>query len=304
MPLAQTMQLPYRYEQALSEFGVSSSNPTENSIRNIMDSMTTKQDKNLRVIKFGYEQEGGFDDVPRKNFHCDGSVECDDYSEPCEDDMEGYEDDEGNWHNAENITGSGEVVSPVFSLDRTVDFNHSFRDFARRHSAQEVNETCGHHVHVSFNSDLAYARLMDSDFFQEFEREVYKFVMNEPLLKDDSRYIKLFLDRYEGNNSYCYKKHSPQSQVNGLWFFLDGDECGRYTHLNYPYGHHNTIECRLFPSPENPEQLIRVTEWFVNFTNSYLKGLRKERAKKHKLNVSENEEITSIEVELKNEVLT
>lgn len=279
--------------------------PTElensnNTIQRLIDSITQK-DGNLRVTNFGYELEGGFDEIPRKYFHSDGSVECNDYEEPDDGELNGYSDGDDWIEPCESITGSGECVSPVFSLDKidkNIGYNKTFRDFAKKHHAQEINSTCGHHIHVSFSSELAYSRLMDSDFFNEFEKEVLKFVISTPELYNDKTYYSRFIERYDGDNSYCYKRHSPQSQVNGHWHFLDGSDAGRYTHLNYPYGNHGTIECRLFPAPEKSEQLVIVTEWFVNFTNSYLHTLRKERAKKHNVKVIENEEITSIEVQI------
>jgi len=222
------------------------------------------------VRRFGYEIEGGFnvelggynedrDGYNSPYFKEDGSVECEDYV--------------------------GEIASPVFYADNEGLTNMD--TFVKRHMPDEVNETCGHHIHISPNNDLAYSKLMDKDFYFKFRIAVKALFKNNPILCHDDYLIERFEDRIYGRE-YCYNVFSPNSQAVPNMYSFDGAEQGRYTQMNYPYNIHSTVECRVFPACDEPEQVILINRWFINFVNQYLKRQTYERYNYDKMTLDSN----------------
>jgi len=226
------------------------------------------------VKYFGFEIEGGFDSYHR------------DYSE----DEEGREVQNNEyWKHDGSVrceSGvAGEIASPKFRIDRM----ENFRIFARENMPIEANSSAGLHVHVSFNCDEAYSRCMDKEFFNSFEKSVKDY-----FLENDHKFDEDVTDRFWariGNESeYCQDEFCPEYQTNTLWNRYFSSRNGRYTHLNYPYGQHKTIECRLYPSTTKATELINMVEFFINFTNSYLKKIpKRERARRINLNLDDGE---------------
>jgi hypothetical protein len=217
------------------------------------------------VKYFGFEIEGGFEswhkgydsetEEPNNDyFKHDGSVEC----------LEGI---------------AGEIASPRFRVDRM----ENFRRFAIDNMPIEANSTAGMHVHISFNTQEAYARCMDIEFWNAFKTEVQNFFLEKEGKFDDD-VIQRFWARFENESTYCKSEFCPEYQSNSVWNRYFDSHNGRYTQLNYPFGQHQTIECRLFPSTIEAHELIEMVEFFINFTNKYLKNIPKhERARRIKV---------------------
>jgi hypothetical protein len=226
------------------------------------------------VKYFGFEIEGGFDewhrgydeDDEQNNvyFKHDGSVNCE--------------------------SGiAGEIASPRFRVDRM----ENFRIFARENMPIEANASAGLHVHVSFNTNEAYARCMDKEFIDKFYPAVKEFIVKS---KFDLDVEVRFWERLDDQSNYCKNEFCPEYQSNPLWNRIYNSENGRYTHINYPFGQHQTIEARLFPSTTDPNELIKMVEFFIDFTNNYLKTQRKtERATRVRC-VEESDEIMETEL--------
>lgn len=227
------------------------------------------------VKRLGYELEGGFnEDVAEYNdeegeymngyFKEDGSVSCANYIE-------------------------GEIASPVFYCDELGFKNMS--GFIRKNMPDEVNDSCGHHVHISFNNLLAYQKLMDEPFRKAFKNAVIKYFRNNTLIQNDGYLLERFEKRIKGIE-YCYKDWSPNSQANpnGMQGF-DGSRHGRYTQLNFPFSTHGTLECRLFPASDNADIVININKWFVNFVNDYLNTLTYERTPYDNMKIDNDHDI-------------
>jgi hypothetical protein len=213
------------------------------------------------VKYFGYELEGLYDsDFGEYGEDEDGNSER--YNE--------YFKEDGSV----SISGNGiegEIASPKFRVDRM----EQFENFVNDNMPMDVNASCGLHCHLSFNNLLAYEKCMDSEYWIEFRKQVYEFVNPENF----SEYtVDLFHDRYNNASTYCRDVHSPDGQVNSLWTDLVNNPHGRYTQLNYPFTSHGTIECRLFAPTSQPKEVIKIVNWFIDFTNSYLKKQTRERA--------------------------
>ena len=187
----------------------------------------------------------------------------------------------------------GEIASPKFRIDRM----KQFRDFTKNNMPFEVNQTCGIHVHVSFNDDLAYAKCMDAEFFEAFRKEVKEFMMDGSFNPDVSdRFYNRYHEVTDGRTNFCANEFVPESQVNETNGIDFPCENGRYTQLNYAYKKFRTIECRIFPSTTNHEELIRMVEWFIKFTNSYLKKQTSERANYQKIVLKKQTEKSNKEI--------
>ena len=257
------------------------------------------------VKSFGYEIEGGFSAYDDPDEHeCNDNCSDDgcDYSIPGNPRTSKYFKHDGSV-DTRHYT-AGEIASPVFHISTDKEIRR-FRRFVNEHYPQEVNSTCGHHVHLGLNDTLTYQKLMSENFFDEFVLEVKKFYDSEFKSKAfetteyANEYYNRFESRWNNENSYCKKEFSPNSQANEGFTSYDGTDSGRYTFLNYCFRTHKTLECRLFPASNNPAVIIKVTEWFIKFTNSYLKKLeKKERVKKHKLEIAQKESTLSHEVSI------
>lgn len=124
-----------------------------------------------------------------------------------------------------------------------------------------VNETCGLHVHVGLNR-LNYSRLMERPFFDLFYQRMERFARS----LGEEPGAGLLLDRLAGNNRYCRRNFVPERQV----FMQEHYGEARYAALNFCYGRHGTLECRVFPCFPNVEHSISGMETFCDIVNTYL----------------------------------
>lgn len=261
--------------------------------------LNVSNNQSFYVKSFGYEIEGGFSDYEDIEDH-----ECND---DCNDDGCDYSHDNPRTSKYFKHDGSvetrhytaGEIASPIFyiGLDSSI---KKFRRFVKEHIPQEVNSTTGHHIHLGMNNLLAYNKIMDIDYYNQFKKEVKKFFdscfANSADIETQA-YYRLFLSRYANENHYCQDLFSPNAQASYGYAEYDGTSSGRYTMLNYCYPTHRTIECRLFPASNNPEIVCMVTEWFIKFTNTWLKKQEsKSRVKKHKVESTSKTFTNKVEV--------
>ncbi len=126
----------------------------------------------------------------------------------------------------------GEVISKPSTLDDLL-------QWVKFNIPSSVNYSCGTHVHVSFKSVDSYLQLTKKDFYEFFLRQMEDWGHKESLPLNHE-----FWKRLEGENSFCKRVWTPESQ------FIGGDT--RYTHLNFAYYKYKTIECRLFPGFTDP----------------------------------------------------
>jgi len=208
-------------------------------------------------VKFGYEIEGGF---------------TSDFSESTTNEETGERERNNQyWRHDGSVSSedymAGEIASPVFRVDRM----NQFQKFVKKNLPSQVDSSAGLHCHVSVNSKYAYARLMDVEFWNAFKTEVWKFFKESYIDETISEETyEEFTNRFRGKSRYCKPVFAPNSQVDNVWYRLENNEDGRYTQLNYPFGQHGTIECRLFPATTNANEIINIISWFITFIASYL----------------------------------
>ena len=157
----------------------------------------------------------------------------------------------------------GEICSPPLSLSQ-------LERWIRNNYPDHVNKTCGFHIHLSFKNSLDYSRLMSKEFYEYFLFQIEKWAREYGILPNSS-----FWNRLAGCNSYCKKRFAADEQVQ-----LSGKESIRYTHLNYCFRLHGTLECRLFPAWKRSDTAIASVYALVNIVESWLSQCSREKTYK------------------------
>lgn len=167
------------------------------------------ESKYIKLV--GLELEGGWD--------------CNEVSELEKEDSCYHSD--GSVSCSGNVTG--EIVSTPLPIGNAVQW---LEEFYPTH----MNQTCGFHIHVSLKNEKYYSWLMDKVFYRYYLKEMEKFGNDYPV-KNSS-----FWSRLKGNNNYCRKKWDADKQSG-----LRDKDSYRYTHVNFCYSLHKTVEFRLLP---------------------------------------------------------
>jgi hypothetical protein len=184
------------------------------------------------INAIGVEMEGGWYE-PIRNLKSDGSING--LSTQCEQ--------------------IGEAVSdPCTNLRDVV-------RFIRSKHPDEVNRTCGLHVHYSFRKPLYYGALMEESFqpffFDRMEKWIFKFHPRNAHLQD----------RLYGRNQYCRREWRALSQVHPR----ELGSAARYTAWNFAYSKYGTAECRLLPMFENVEDSVAAVRQVTLLVNQWLR---------------------------------
>ncbi len=199
-----------------------------------------------KIAKIGVEIEGGFRGSVGDN-NCDCS-ECRIAPEYFRRDVSVRT----------NSNFNGEVVSPAFS-----DIGDCLAWMDRNYPS-EFNETCGIHVHLSFNNLQSYVKLMNKQFHRGMVNNFAEWGQIRDIYSKSQ-----FWTRLGGYNRFCRKRHTPESQI-----YLTEKDPIRYTHLNYCFKMHGTIELRLLPTFKSKELALDTVARYYNFVNRYLAKCR------------------------------
>lgn len=154
---------------------------------------------------------------------------------------------------------TGEVPSPPMPPTQ-------LSEWMRKFYPNQVNQTCGLHVHQSFKSALHYSRLMTPAYPATIVKYVERWAKEESLPADHPIWHRL-----AGRSDYCQHKFYADQQVLATEKSHDRQRHGhRYTAISYPWSRHGTIECRLLPMMESCEQGIRAVQHVLDITNTFL----------------------------------
>jgi hypothetical protein len=228
-----------------------------------------------KIIKIGIELEGGWYDMPSNeherldplhsySWHNDSTTEslemgscgdCDYCNDGC---SENCEDGDGQ---------AGEIVSyPMFinhktqSWDSTYD-NIQWHEWIRKYYPQEHNSDCGGHFHISFDNIQAFEFLCTKEFFDHFQRELYRWGVKANIKNAD------FWSRLRGDNSMCRTTFRGTEQ---LYTQNDSYPDCRYSILNFQYNKHGTLEFRILPIFDEPKLYIKAIQVCMDITQKYL----------------------------------
>lgn len=140
----------------------------------------------------------------------------------------------------------------------------------KKYYPQKIDKSCGMHVHLGFESMLHYSYLMEPEYQATVLYYLTLWAKGEGLVTTHPIW-----DRLAGKDVYCQPKFWPDEQIKNVRKDYDKARTGhRYTILNYAYGRYKTIECRVLPMMETPEQAYKVIKVLLDVTNASLLKLK------------------------------
>lgn len=122
-----------------------------------------------------------------------------------------------------------------------------------------TNESCGFHVHTSYRDNRDYETLMERKFYDFFLARITRWGKGYPIRNS------AFWARLEGKNSFCRKNFQPLNQA-----FVTDKSGPRYAQLNYCWGLHGTLECRLFPMFKSSKTAQAAVCELISLIETYL----------------------------------
>lgn len=176
---------------------------------------------------------------------------------------------------SENQLQTGELPSPKIAL--TVDRKPSkdWEVWVKKFHPSHVNGTCGMHVHMSFARPYRYQRLMVPSFPSTVVEEFAKWAISTKLPGEHPLWSRL-----AGTSEYCQHKFYADLQASTTEKDYDHHRPGcRYTVINYCWGRYKTIECRLLPMFEKPEDSIAAIKHLLWITNAFLRATSRREEK-------------------------
>lgn len=226
-----------------------------------------------RIVKIGIELEGGWYEMPENEherldplhsytWHHDSSVEGLDMGScgDCDYCNNGDESEcsDGNGH-------AGEIVShPMYIDDVHPDTSETellWHLWTKRFYPEEHNSECGGHFHVSFDNIQAFEFLCTVEFFEHFQRELYRWGVRANIKNRD------FWSRLRGDNGMCKTTFRGIEQ---LYTVNDNYPDCRYSILNFQYNKHGTLEFRILPMFDDPKIYIKAVQVCMDITQKYL----------------------------------
>lgn len=157
----------------------------------------------------------------------------------------------------------------------------------RKNYPYAVNDTCGLHAHMSFENLYQYDLLMDTPDYQATMIEyITRWAKKEEFPSKANIWKRLKGEHKSEHGFQCTLDFWPGLQAQKHKKVYDHGEIGsRYTAINYCYGQHTTLECRVLPMCGNVEQAIRGVRVVFDVTNAVLAKLGKTRTKKVKVDI-------------------
>lgn len=228
-----------------------------------------------RLHRIGIELEGGWRKLPEGvRLTHDGSVNVEDRdTSKIQNELSNLRRsfDAGNMSQVD-YTRNQQVISRKYSplslgeLPSEPLEREKVAPWMRKFYPSNVNGTCGLHVHMSFTSALHYQRLMIPSYQATILEYIRTWAKEEGLLDGHPIWGRL-----DGKSEYCQNKYFADAQVAQRQKGHNRGAPGhRYTVINYCYGTHGTMECRLLPMMEEAEQGIRAVQRVLDVTNAFL----------------------------------
>ena len=149
--------------------------------------------------------------------------------------------------------GVGEIASKKLKINEV-------EDFILNNYPDEVNSTCGLHIHMSFKNDKKdYSILATKEFYDFFLSEIEAWADNRKINKG-SRFYK----RLKGVQ-YSKREFLAENQLNE-----NSDYSDRYAHLNFCYNKHKTLEIRVGNMFDKREISVEYVHAVIDIVNYYL----------------------------------
>src|SRR3972149_1728575 len=194
-----------------------------------------------RIYKIGVELEGGWDETLPKGTQVikDGSVTFPEMLVP--------------------PRYVGELPSPPMDLI-------AMPTWVKKYYPQHVNNSCGLHVHLSFETPFLYQMLMCKEYPSTVVAYVKKWAEEKGINKDNSIWPRL-----AGKSEFCQHIFNADLQANSKRKEYDRHAVGhRYTVINYCWQRYNTLECRLLPMMATATKAIEAINELISITDKFL----------------------------------
>lgn len=180
-----------------------------------------------------------------------------------------------------NITGDGSLRStngvrtdlvefvsePHKYPEQIEDLGLSVRDIYEQ--INDINDTMGLHIHVSFNKDEYYYRIASKKFHDYFVSR-----LKETELWEDCERLRKRVEggpneiRNDDCDYYCQPLEEPKEIDDQLQ--RGGGSGLKYKRIVYFKNKYDTVEFRLFPAMENPENVMRAVNFTTKAINAFL----------------------------------
>jgi len=152
--------------------------------------------------------------------------------------------------NCESNNEVGEVASGKLKVNEV-------KDFILDNYPNEVNSSCGLHIHLSTkNGKKDYNVISTEKFYNYFLFEIENWALNRKI-NEGSRFWK----RLKGCQ-YAKREFNADIQIK------EGSD--RYTHINYCYNRHKTVEIRLGTMFDNKDISVEYVHKVIEIFNDYL----------------------------------
>ncbi len=138
----------------------------------------------------------------------------------------------------------------------------------------KVNNTCGMHVHMSFDTLWYYQLLMVPEYQETVLHYLTKWAKDNNF-KD----THCIWERLAGKSRFCKKEFWPDAQASYKNKDHDQQRPGhRYTIIHY-CGRIKTIECRVLPMMSSKEKAANAVMHLIDITNACLYVLGKSKSR-------------------------
>ena len=251
----------------------------------------------IYIAKMGVELEGGWRHRKDREsgFHGDSSVDV--YSED-----DGRHECDGDCEDDCVISSEPRIAGEFVSPPSTV---KELAEFMDKHYPDDIDESCGMHVHFSFVKEGHYGTLMEPRFYGYFLRMMQKFGEEHKLSKSDE-----FWERLAGKNNYCCNNRKSNRTSVGYRRLVESQVYDRtrnetrYHHLNFCKALHGTLEVRLLPMFNDKKLAIEAIHYLAWIIESYLAKRKRNKVFKKELFYEEQEpHISSSEIDLGKELI-
>lgn len=160
----------------------------------------------------------------------------------------------------------GEIPSPRLSpVEVKKDSNLIYwQTWLKQFYPSHVNQTCGMHVHMSFENNLMYQRLYVEEYGLTVVEE-FKRWSKTNLPKDHCIH-----DRLAGKSEYCQLLFIPEQALINRKLYDRKAPVHRYTAISYCWNRTRTVECRLLPMMPDIDRAIAAITHLLRITNAFL----------------------------------
>lgn len=159
-------------------------------------------------------------------------------------------------------THVGEVVSEPMQPNLDV-----INAWLEKYWPDEVNNTCGYHIHASFDSLKDYSLLTMKSFSFLLRKELHS--AGEALALPPNHHL---FQRLEGKNPFALLNFDASKQIK-LRHKSVGDRT-RYGFVNCCWGIHGTFEFRALPAFKDVNLAKHFTKCYLDFVEYYLEKSR------------------------------